>query len=145
MRVLLITHFFPPKHNAGTENYTLTLGRALLAQGHDVQVLCAEDWQSGEEYWNGVTEDIYKDLKVHRVHLNWLKARNPNRALYDSRTVEKWLDQFLDSHKFDVVHITSAHSLGVDVLRSVKRASIPLLLTLMDFWFICPQHATIAQ
>lgn len=138
MRILLITHFFPPKHNAGTENYTLTLSQAFLAQGHDVHVLCAEDWQSGDEYWNGVTQDTFKGLNVHRVHLNWLKARNPNRVLYDSSPAEKWLDQFLDRNRFDIVHITSAHSLGVGVLRTVKHTGIPLVLTLMDFWFLCP-------
>jgi hypothetical protein len=53
-------------------------------------------------------------------------------------SVEKWLDQFLEHNEFDIVHITSAISMGVFILRSVKRANIPLILTLMDFWFICP-------
>jgi glycosyltransferase involved in cell wall biosynthesis len=138
MRILFITHFFPPTRNAGTENYTLGLAKAFLNKGHDVEVLCAEDWEYGDSYWNGVTEGFYEGVLVHRIHLNWLKASNPNRILYDSSPVEEWLDQFLREQKFDLVHITSVMTLGIGVMRSVKRAGLPLILTLMDFWFICP-------
>jgi glycosyltransferase involved in cell wall biosynthesis len=138
LRILLITHFLPPSHTAGTEQYTLGLGKALLSKGYDVHILCAEDWNTGRKYWNGVTDELYEGLVVHRVHLNWTKANNPNRVLYDSLPVEKWLDNFFATNKFDIVHVTSTYSLGVGVLRSAKRAKIPLLLTLMDYWFLCP-------
>ena len=138
MRILFITHFFPPARNAGTENYTLGLAKAFSKRGHEVQVLCAEDWERGESYWNGVSNDSYEGISVHRIHLNWSKASNPNKVLYDSLRVEEWLDQFLGEQKLDLVHVTSTMTLGIGVLRSVKRAGIALILTLMDFWFICP-------
>jgi glycosyltransferase involved in cell wall biosynthesis len=139
MRILLVSHFFPPRFNAGTENYTLGLARAFQSRGHAVQVLCAEDWDLGSAYWNGVSQDWFDDVSVTRIHLNWLKAANPNRILYDSPPVEAWLDEFLQRSPVDVVHVTSLMSLGIGVLRSVRRAGTPLVLTLMDFWFICPK------
>lgn len=138
MRILFITLFFPPTHNAGTENYTLALAEAFRARGYDDEVICAEDWQSGAAYWNGVTEDVYNGVPIYRLHLNWMKADNPNRILYDSQPVEEWLDRFLVEHQVDLVHVTSTITLGVGIFRSVKRAGIPLVLTLMDFWFLCP-------
>jgi glycosyltransferase involved in cell wall biosynthesis len=138
MKILLVTHFFPPKHNAGTENYTLGLALAFQARGHSVQVLCAEDWHSGNAYWNGVTQDVYDGIRVTRIHLNWMLADQPNRILYDSEPVNNWITHFLQRESFDVIHITSMASLGVGVMRVIKSAGIPLLLTLMDFWFICP-------
>ena len=138
MNILFITHFFPPKHNAGTENYTAGLAQTFSAKGHDVQVLCAEDWQSGPSYWNGVTKETYKGVPVHRIHLNWAKSSNPNRILYDSVQVENWLGGFLGRLKPDLVHVTSIYSLGVGTFRAVKHVGIPLVLTLTDFWFICP-------
>ena len=137
-KILLITHFLPPSHTAGTEQYTLALGKALLHRGSDVTILCAEDWDQGKKYWNGVTHEILEGVPVLRIHLNWLKAASANQILYDSKPVEKWLDRFLAENKFDVVHVISTYSLGVGVLRSAKRANIPLVLTLMDFWFLCP-------
>ena len=138
MRILYITHFFPPTHNAGTENYTFGLAQAFLRQGHEVHVLCAEGWDVGDRYWNGNSVDEYKGVHVHRIHLNWIKANNPNKVLYDSREVEIWLDKFLKDQDFDLVHVTSTITLGVGILRIVKRLGIPLILTLMDFWFVCP-------
>lgn len=139
MHILLITHFFPPTHNAGTENYTLGLAQAFLTKGHEVQVVCAEDWHSGQAYWNGVTEDCYLGVPVIRIHLNWTKATNPNQVLFESVQVEQWLDQYLQSHRPDIIHVTSTYSLGVGLLRSARRVHIPLVLTLMDFWFLCPR------
>lgn len=110
-----------------------------MNKDHEVEVVCAEDWDSGEAYWNGVTEDTHKGVRVHRIHLNWTKANNPNQVLYDSLPVEKWFGSFLDLTRPDIVHVTSAHTLGVGVLRAARRAGIPLVLTLMDFWFLCPR------
>lgn len=140
MRILFITHFLPPKFNAGTEKYTLSLARSFLLKGYEVKVLCAEDWYTGDKYWNGVTEDVCEGVPVTRIHLNWTKAGDPNRMLYNSPMVEKWLTETLKTMQPDLVHVTSAHSLGVGILRSVRQANIPLILTLMDFWFICPSH-----
>ena len=41
MRVLLAVHACPPRSTAGTEIYTLRLGQALQALGHEVRVLTA--------------------------------------------------------------------------------------------------------
>lgn len=138
MRILLVTHFFPPDHTAGTETYTLGLAKALIQRKNSVRVLCAEDWETGERYWNGVTEDVFKGVRVQRIHLSWTKAKNPNKILYDSIEVERALEKLLASWRPDVVHVTSLISLGVGVLKAVKRAGIPLVLTLTDFWFLCP-------
>jgi glycosyltransferase involved in cell wall biosynthesis len=138
MRILLITHFFPPRHNAGTENYTLGLAKSLQSRGNDVQVLCAEDWGFGKAYWNGITEEKYQGIPVKRIRLNWTMAEDPNRVLYYSEKAKRWIRQLLKRESFDIVHITSAYSLGVGIMESIKTAQIPLVLTLMDFWFLCP-------
>ena len=138
MKILLITHFFPPRHNAGTENYTFGLALAFQSRGHDVRILCAEDWDSGGDYWNDVTEDIYNGVKVTRIHLHWLMANDPNRILYNSEPINEWISMFLQRERFDIVHITSTASLGVGIIQKVKEAGVPLVLTLMDFWFVCP-------
>ncbi len=139
MHILLITHFFPPTHNAGTENYTLGLAKAFIHKGHQVHVLCAEDWNSGPNYLNEVTEDVFDGVPVIRIHLNWEKASDPNRILFDSAPIENWLCGFLANNKIDLVHVTSLISLGAGVLRAVKVSRIPLVMTLMDFWAICPR------
>jgi hypothetical protein len=65
MRLLLVSHFFPPHHAAGTEIYTLGLAKALRQNGHEVEVLCAEDWIGEEKHWNGVSSELYSPGSSH--------------------------------------------------------------------------------
>lgn len=139
MRILLITHFFPPRSNAGTENYTLGIARALVERGHDVLVLCAGDWETGAAYWNGVSAETVDGIPVRRAELNWKRAHDPNRILFASNTAREWVAGVLAEWQPDVVHVTSTYSLGVTLMQAVKDAGIPLVLTLMDFWFVCPR------
>lgn len=139
MRLLLISHFFPPESRAGTENYTFGIAKALQARGHDVLVLCASDWIRGAAYWNGVSADIVEDIPVRRANINWQQAHNPNRALYTSPQATAWVTDILADYQPDMVHITSAYALGVGILDAVYQAGIPLAVTLTDFWFLCPR------
>ena len=139
MRILFVTLFFPPGRSSGTENYTLALAAGMAARGHDVRVICAEGWSSGRRYWNGVTEDRHEGVPVSRVRLNWTKADDPNLVLYDSAVVERWFEGAIAELRPDLVHVTSAITLGLGVLRATKRCHVPLVLTLMDFWFLCPR------
>jgi glycosyltransferase involved in cell wall biosynthesis len=139
MRVLLVTLFFPPSRRAGTENYTLALAQGLAARGHEAQVVCAGEWSTGDAYFNGARHDRHGGIAVTRLDLNWERAGDPNRVLYDSAAVERWFQGFLSRVEPDLVHVTSLITLGVGVLRAVRSADIPLALTLMDFWFLCPR------
>ena len=40
MKILQVSHGFPPKENAGVELYTFDLSKALTQVGHDVSVFC---------------------------------------------------------------------------------------------------------
>jgi glycosyltransferase involved in cell wall biosynthesis len=40
----------------------------------------------------------------------------------------------------DLIHITSCYSLSASVIESIRELDIPMVLTLTDFWFICPRH-----
>jgi glycosyltransferase involved in cell wall biosynthesis len=139
MKILLVSHFFPPTHNAGTEKRTLGYALSLQKLRHDVQVVCAEGWEEEAHYWNGYTDEMYQGVPVRRVHINWKLAPDPNRYLYNNPDVEKHLGKWLTEWKPDIVHITSCVTLSASVINAVKDQNIPLVLTLTDFWFICPQ------
>ena len=138
MRVLFLCHFFPPTHTSGAENYTFNLAQALVKQGHQVQVLCAGTWDSGERYWNGYTDETYAEIQVRRLHICWHKAPDPNRYLYDNPVTAAHLRDWLAELRPDVVHITSCYTLSASVIQVCKDAGLPVVLTLVDFWFLCP-------
>lgn len=139
MKLLYITNGYKPHRWAGTETYTSSIAEGMVQRGYDVEVLCGGDWDKGDQYWNGVTEDVQNNIPVHRIHVNWTKSPNPFGYLYDNPAVAVYLRYLLGDIKPDVVHVTSCETLSASVIRTVKAVNIPLVLSLTDFWFLCPR------
>jgi glycosyltransferase involved in cell wall biosynthesis len=139
MKVLFISNGYPPQRWAGTETYTASLAEGFYRLGHEVHVLCAGEWDSGDVYWAGVSDDVHNGVHVRRLHLNWEKSPNPFRYIYENPVVADYVEGFLDWLRPDVVHVTSCETLSASVLRVVKAANLPLILSLTDFWFLCPR------
>lgn len=139
MRILFITNGYPPHRWAGTETYTAGIAKRLTERGHDVQVVCGGGWDTGSRYWNGYSDEVRQGVPVRRVHLNWKRAPHPFAYLYDNPVVAEHLGAYLNESEPDLVHVTSCETLSASVLRVAKEAGLPLVLSLTDFWFLCPQ------
>jgi glycosyltransferase involved in cell wall biosynthesis len=139
MKIVLATSFFPPTHTAGTEKRTFGYAQSLLDRGHQVQVLCAGEWDQGPDYWNGHTDENYKGIPVRRINRNWQKSPDPNRYLYNNPKVAAFLRHCLDDWQPDILHITSCLTLSASILTVAKERNLPVVLTLTDFWFACPK------
>lgn len=138
MKVLLVSHFFPPTHTSGAENYTYGLAQALSDCGHTVRVFCCGDWDRGPQHFNGISTEQSGGLTVQRLHLNWTKAPDPNRYLYNNPVAAKAILEVLKDFAPDVVHITSCLTLSSSIIPAIKQMKLPVVLTLVDFWFVCP-------
>jgi glycosyltransferase involved in cell wall biosynthesis len=138
MRLLLISNFFPPAHTAGTEKRTFGYASRLLSRRHNVQVICAGEWNKGRAYLNGFGDDRHQQIPVHRIHMNWMQAPDPNRYLYRNPILQDHVRQFLAQWAPDIVHITSCLTMSASMIQAAKSLRLPVLLTLTDFWFICP-------
>lgn len=139
MKILLISHVYPPNYIGGTEMSTHAIAREFKQAGHKVQVLCADKWGKGKEYFNGVDDNEFEDIPVTRIRINWRLAPDPNRYLYENPLVEEYLLQYLPKIQPDIVHITSCVTLSASLLLKTATLGYPLILTLTDFWFICPR------
>ena len=67
MNLVFLSNGFPPRHTAGTENYTAGIASALAQAGHRVSVICVGEWDSGPQPVNGVTRDTYQGVAVARL------------------------------------------------------------------------------
>jgi glycosyltransferase involved in cell wall biosynthesis len=110
-----------------------------MRRGNPVQVLCCGTWTRGTDHWNGYDDGTYKGISVRRINLNWTKVSNPAEHLYNNPIIRKHVDQFLDEVSPDLVHVTSCETLSASVLQAVKNKKIPLVLSITDFWFLCPR------
>jgi len=139
VKVLLVSGFFPPEHVAGSEKRTFAYAKCLLDRGHRVQVVCAGTWDSGPGYWNGYQDDLYHSVPVRRLHINWKLAPDPNRFLYENPIVGGYFGQWLEEWNPDVVHVISCYTMSGSIIEAAKAFGCPVVLTLVDFWFVCPR------
>ncbi|MFO8155035.1 MAG: glycosyltransferase, partial [Thiohalospira sp.] len=59
--------------------------------------------------------------------------------LYQNPVVARHLDGWLEKWQPDVAHIISCYTLSASAIEALERRAVPMVLTLVDFWFICPR------
>lgn len=143
MRIAIFSHFYPPTHNAGAEQYTHGLARQLIAAGHEARVLCAGSWDEGETYLKDVENGEWEGVPVRRLHLNWTQAPDPNGYLIDNPVVYEEASRFLSEFHPDVAHITSLYTLSTSAIQALHDHKVPSIFTLTDYWIICPRHTLV--
>lgn len=137
MRVLLAVHHFPPHYNAGAELYTLRLARWLRARGHEAEVVCVEELDYARPAALAASDDVFDGVPVTRLSLGMAGAAFS--WSYDHPLINAWLRERLQRSRPDLLHLHSGYLLGGGVLREAHAAGVPSVVTLHDFWFICPR------
>lgn len=138
MRIVLAVHHFPPRYTAGAELYTYRLARWLNRAGHEAEVVCVESVQDGDLTPRCV-RDVYDGVPVYRLHINLKEAPDPVRWQFWNPQIGSWFADFLRAARPDLVHLNSCYLLSASIIEAVRGQSIPIVLTLHDFWFLCPR------
>ncbi len=141
MKVLLVVHQYLPRHVTGTEQYVRTVAAGLRAKGVDARIFAyeplVEEEASGEVVL--VRDEVVEDVPVHRVGLHEDLMASHLRD-YENPLVETLLGRHLDEHAYDVVHIFHLRHIGTGGILQPKSRGIPVVVHLMDFWFICANY-----
>jgi glycosyltransferase involved in cell wall biosynthesis len=138
VKILLATHHFLPRHFGGVEQHTYRIARALGKQGHTVEIACIESVTAGGLIPTCAIER-YEDLVVHRLSLNLRQAPDPLRWSYRNPQLGHWFEGLLRSRCPDVLHVNGGYLLGGAVPEAAFELGIPTVLTLHDYWFMCPR------
>jgi len=134
MRILYVVHAFPPEAWAGTEVYTLNLARAVAALGHEVTVLARGEVR-GEEL--ELREEKVQELRVLRLAL---ESELPHlHRPYERPEVDDCFEELLARERPDVVHFQHLLHLSTGLIDVARRAGIPTVMTLNDYWALCPR------
>jgi len=137
VKIALITHHFPPNYNAGAEQYAYRTAQSLKRQGHAVKVVCIESITQGE-LSPACTMDIYEGLPVHRLYFDIGQAPDEFEWSFRNPELGQWVKAFLERTQPEIVHINSGYLLGGTVAEAAFESDIPTVLTLHDYWFMCP-------
>lgn len=135
MKVLLVSHRFPPEGTAGTENYTAALGAALAERGHELSVFSSTKDISAPDLSLRARE--HAGIAVHEV-VNNLFHRD-FRETWDHPEIESVFRGVLDRAAPDVVHFQHLLYLSSGCVPAAAARDVPVLFTLHDYWLQCPR------
>ncbi len=131
MRVLQVVHGFPPRENAGTEQYAARLSDALRRKGHVVHTF-APTINPALPMYAVVEED-----GLTRV-VNNLPGRESRHAGGDAG-IDRIFEGLRRRFRPDVIHVQ--HVMGLSL--TLPRAGVPTVWTLHDAWGWCPAGGTL--
>ncbi len=136
LRVLLISHGLPPHDLGGVEQHVDGLARALLAAGHEVHVY-AKTGRSDLPQGTRVDDPAHAYATTRVVyryeHLASL------RDLYRQPVLDAAFDAFLSERAFDVAHVHHLTGMSTGLVDVLRARGIPVVMTLHDYWSICPR------
>lgn len=133
MRILLAVHAFPPRSTAGTEIYTLRLGQALLALGHEVRVLTAVHDLSHRH--GEVRRRSHGGLDVAEVVSN--HEGGTLESTYADATIAAAAGSVVDAFAPDCLHIQHLLNLATGIVARARRGGARVVMTLHDHWLGC--------
>lgn len=137
MNIILPVHHFLPRYTAGAELYAYRLARWLRRHGHVVEVVAVESVEHERPGVLDVTSDTFDGVPVHRLHFKWNAGERYWE--YDNPLIGEWFKRYLEQNRPDLVHFQAGYLIGVAPLRAAVAAGVPTVLTLHDYWFICPR------
>ncbi|NJE06962.1 glycosyltransferase [Thermococcus sp. M39] len=139
MRILQVVHGFPPKQRAGTEIYTYYLSKEL-AKRHEVHIFYPAFDNVKRISLNSFERE---SLIIHEVKIPNNKVKRLWNLLffentYMNKNVEEIFRRLLKEINPDIIHFEHLIGLSATLINVAKKFNIPSVLTLHDYWFMCP-------
>lgn len=143
MNIVFLTSRFFPEARGGTEAYTYTIAQALRARGHTVSVLYAPVWEKARRdrpYRVDSEDGLYEGMPVRKLRFDWQSAPDRHEYLFGCNpTIAQRITDFLIQQSAQIAHVTSCIHLSSAALTAPLAIGIPVVLTLTQYWQICPR------
>lgn len=137
MKIWHLVHQYLPEKIGGTELYTQAAAAAQAKLGHQVVIITPSS-QATTLPNTQINDDRDKPV-VWRFPMG---QRSPLQVFLASwRThepFENWFSQILAADPPDIVHIEHLMGVPLGVVAQLRQKNIPYVITLWDYWFICP-------
>jgi glycosyltransferase involved in cell wall biosynthesis len=139
MKIVVAVHHFPPRYTSGAELRAYRTAAWLRDHGHDVHVVCVEAIDTGDEHGLTFEDESYDGLQVRRLSFKLAAAPEPYRWEYDNPWVGGHMRRYLVELAPDLFHLIGGYLMSGSSLQAAVDLQIPTVITLTDFWFLCPR------
>jgi glycosyltransferase involved in cell wall biosynthesis len=143
MRILLAVHHFPPRFTGGAEWRAWRTAKALSERGHEIRVVCVESIHGPAGGGIKAEVDEYNGVVVERLSFDLAGCPDPFRWGYDNPLIGDYIDTRLTDFRPDVFHLVGGYLISGRPLLIAQEKSIPTVVSLTDYWFLCPRISMI--
>ncbi|MCP5020463.1 MAG: glycosyltransferase family 4 protein [bacterium] len=133
MRILLVSHLFPPSHSAGVEVFTAELAQGLSSRGNQVAVFHTNKSVGRPDMQMRRRE--YKGLPVFELNNNLFHSEF--KDTWDHPGVNERFEETLLEFKPEVVHLHHLMYLSMGCLALAKKHAKCVLFTPHDYYLEC--------
>jgi glycosyltransferase involved in cell wall biosynthesis len=133
VRILQVVHQYPPSSIGGTELYTQSLARALARQGHKITI-----FYRGSVPGAGLERREEDGILVLKTWAGTLTPRRRFLATFRDHSIRQDFERLLDEVCPDLIHIQHLIGFPVTLIHCIRKRRIPYLITLHDYWWVCP-------
>lgn len=114
----------------GTERYVSILCAGLRRRGHEALVLAGDPERRGAAADLGAAVPGESGV-LHYPTRGWMAVRGVGPAR---------LAALLRDQRPDVVHLANPAHIGIGLIEASRRVGVPIVATIMDYWWLCPKH-----
>ncbi len=133
MKIFQVIHGYPMRYNAGAEVYTQGLSQAL-AERNEVHVFTRQENAFLPEYcMQRETDPADSRITLHVI--NMARARDGYRHTAVDDAFVRLMNEILP----EVVHIGHLNHLSTSLVFKARERRIPIVVTLHDYWLMCPR------
>lgn len=136
MRILIVSHGYPPNKAAGAELRAERTARGLIARGHDVAVIAVESTQHTSRDFEWV-DQVQDGVYVRRLFYDLGSNPDPFRASYDHPQLTQAIEDLVITWMPDLLHVFSGYLTGKSTARVAETHRKPLVVSLTDYWWLC--------
>jgi len=133
-KILMVIHCFFPESVGGSENYTLSLSRGLIARGWEVKIISGIKDLTSKRY--RVTEGSYDGINV-------IKINNPPELYAEfaehfmNPRVDAIFREIIKRENPGIIHFQHTAYLSSRLPEIAYQMNVPSVFTLHDYWYMC--------
>jgi glycosyltransferase involved in cell wall biosynthesis len=140
MKIVYLVHQFYPQDYTGTEKFILNIAKMMQRLGHKVKVISYSFYE--DSFYDISRKNIlFKEFLYQGIPVMAFKHIKAPEDLHISLKNSDLADEarsIIVQEAPDIVHV--GHPMRVcEFVKAAKLCGIPYVITLTDFWLICPK------
>lgn len=136
MKILFVCAGYLPSNVGGVELHVHNLAGEFKRQGHEVLVF-SRDYAPGKDEF-ALDRSMVDEIPVAKMNYKFSDC-DTFEKIYSNPSITRIFREVFQEFSPDIVHIHHLSCLSTDIVRLVKEAGTPVVMTLHDFWMGCPR------